>query len=51
MRSGEEHTRMVHGPCLWSMGICMVVGVSVWDWDRIYVVLFTIVKGDFLKHA
>lgn len=30
----------------WSMGVYMVVGVSGWDWDRIFIVLVTIVKVD-----
>lgn len=34
----------------WSLGVCVVVGVSDWGWDRIYVILFTAVKGDLLTY-
>lgn len=52
MRSREGHAGMVHGSCLSSMGVQTDSGWSVvWDWGSIYVVLFTIVKRDFLNHA
>ena len=53
-RSGGDRVRNIQGRSVvhvyWSMAVCMVVGMSGWDWDRIYIILFTIVKGDFLKH-
>lgn len=34
----------------WSVGIYRVVDMSGWDWDRVDIVLFAIVKGDVLKN-
>lgn len=49
MRLGEGHPKVGHGHVYWSMGVCVAAEASGCDWDRRHIVLFTVVKGDFLK--